>query len=141
MDAMKFTSRSDLPEENHARQGAVDASPFVGTWVNTNKESPQRIAKVILSVKDGVLIVHAFGDCSPEPCDLGEVEAAVFADNVNSPTGMSFSANYEFGFMESFLQANVKHGTLVIASCNKFKDGSSRSDYYAREFFYRLEGD
>jgi hypothetical protein len=52
---------------------------------------------------------------------------------------MSFQAVYDFGFLESYLQANVKHGTLVIATCNRFRDGSGRSNYYTREFFYQGE--
>ena len=77
-----------------AQPGAsdVDPSPFVGTWLNTNDESRQRIARVILTVRDGALIIHAFGDCAPELCDLGEVAAEVFADSVNAHTAMSFSA-------------------------------------------------
>lgn len=143
MTTMRFTSASDLPGDGKAQPGAnaVDPSPFVGTWLNTNDESHQRIARVILTVRDGALIVHAFGDCAPDLCDLGEVTADVFADSVNAHTAMSFSAVYEFGFMETYLQSNVKHGTLVIASCNKFKDGSGRSNYYTREFFYRSEDD
>jgi hypothetical protein len=137
---MRYTSATDFPvaevEEGPSR---VDASPFVGTWLNTNEEPRKRIATVRMSLRDGALVVNASGSCEGELCDWGEVGADVFAPDTDSHTAMSFQAIYDFGFLESYLQANVKHGTLVIATCNKFKDGSGRSNYYTREFFYQIE--
>ncbi|HEY8185210.1 MAG TPA: hypothetical protein VIF64_04025 [Pyrinomonadaceae bacterium] len=140
---MQFASAAEYLNPEAAKQGPslVDPAPFVGIWTNTNDSARHKIAKVVLTIRNGLLIVHAYGDCSPELCDWGEVEANVFADSINSLTAMSFSATYDFGFMETYLQSNLKHGTLVIASCNRFKDDSGRSDYYTREFFYRIEDD
>jgi hypothetical protein len=141
MSSIEFASAAEYVKPEAVKQGPslVDPGPFIGTWINTNDSARHKVAKVELTLRAGSLIVHAYGDCSPELCDWGEVEANVFADSVNSLTAMSFSAVYDFGFMETYLQSNLKHGTLVIASCNKFKDDSGRSDYYTREFFYRLE--
>lgn len=138
---MRYTSATDFPEAAEVGEGPsrVDASPFVGTWINTNEEARKRIAIVRMKLRDGALVVHALGSGEPELCDWGEVEAEVFASDVDGHTAMSFQAIYDFGFLESYLQANVKHGTLVIATCNRFKDGSGRSNYYTREFFYLLE--
>ena len=141
INSRKFTSATDHlnAEANAEGPGVVDPTPFVGNWINTNESARHKIARVVMKVKDGILIVHAYGDCSPDLCDWGEVEADVFADSIASDVAMSFSAVYDFGFMETYLQSNIKHGTLVIASCNKFKDGSGRSNYYTREFFYQIE--
>ncbi|MDT7809649.1 MAG: hypothetical protein QOJ70_3462 [Acidobacteriota bacterium] len=140
---MRYTSATDIPEaaaETEESPSRVDASPFVGMWSNTNEEPRKRIAAVRLKLRDGTLIVNASGNIEHELCDWGEVEADVFAPDIGSHTAMSFQAIYDFGFLESYLHANIKHGTLVIATCNKFKDGSGRSNYYTREFFYQLEG-
>lgn len=138
---MRYTSATDLPEKAGAEEGPsrVDASPFVGAWINTNEGQRKRIGAVTMTLRDGALVVHARGGCEPEVCDWGEVVAEVFASDVGAHTAMSFQAVYDFGFLESYLQANVKHGTLVIATCNRFKDGSGRSNYYTREFFYQGE--
>ncbi len=143
MTARLFTSAADYWNAEARSEGPspVDPSPFVGVWVNTNDAARHKIAKVSLTIKDGRLLVHAYGDCTPELCDWGEVKAEVFGDSINSQTAMSFSAIYDFGFMETYLQSNLKHGTLVIASCNRFTDHSGRSNYYTREFFYRIEDD
>jgi hypothetical protein len=138
---MRYTSATDLPEAAGVEEGPsrVDASPFVGTWVNTNEGQRQRIATITMRLRDDVLVVNAVGGCDDESCDWGETVADVFASGVGSHTAMSFQAIYDFGFLESYLQANVKHGTLVIATCNRFKDESGRSNYYTREFFYLSE--
>lgn len=141
MNPPKFTSAADRvdAEANAKSPSVVDPTPFVGTWTNTNDSARHKIARVVMKVNNGVLTVHAYGDCEPDLCDWGEVDADVFADSVASQVAMSCSAVYDFGFMETYLQSNIKHGTLVIASCNKFKDASGRSNYYTREFFYQVE--
>ena len=127
--------------EANSGPSRVDPSPFAGTWVNTNDSAPHRIAKLVMTVRDGILIVHAWGYCTPDPCDWGEVPAEVYADSINSQTAMSFTAAFDFGFMETRLQTNLKRGTMVIATANKFSDLSGRSDYYTREFFYQVDDD
>ena len=50
-----------------------------------------------------------------------------------------FLAVYDFDFMQMSLAANMNKGLLIIASYNTFRDGSGRSNYFSREFFYRAE--
>jgi len=114
----------------------IDTSLFVGNWVTTNRAT-RGIVRIVVRESGAGLVVHAFGACSPVPCDWGQAEASVFADGVGSTTGLAFSATYDFGFMESDLQAKIKKGVLVVAGFNRFKDGSGRSNYFSREFFYR----
>ena len=90
-----------------------------------------------ITADDDGLIIHAFGACAPPFCDWGEVRGRIFADAVTSKRGLAFSAVYDFGFKETYLQAKVKKGVLVVANLNRFKDGSPRSNYFSREFFYR----
>ncbi len=138
-----FTSVLDYRSSKAANGGPshVDPSPFAGTWVNTNDAAPHRIAKLVMKIRDGVLMVHVWGFCDPELCDWGEVPAEVYADSINTQTAMSFTAMFDFGFMETRLQTNLKRGTMVIATANKFSDLSGRSDYYTREFFYQIDDD
>ena len=48
-------------------------------------------------------------------------------------------ARYDFGFAEVTLAANENKGLIIIASYHRFRDGSARSNYFIREFFYRQE--
>ncbi len=114
----------------------IDVTPFVGTWVNTMRDT-QSFVKLIVSDRDGKLFVQAFAAASPELCDWGAVEAQVFADRVDSRKGAGFSAHYNTGLIDVAFQANMNLGLLVLLTFNRFKDGSSRANYINREFFHR----
>jgi hypothetical protein len=116
--------------------GSVDPTPFLGDWISTNKAT-RGIARLTISGDDDGLKIHGFGAGSPSPHDWGGTRGRVFADAVTSKNGLAFRAIYDFGFKETHLQAKVKKGVLVVANLNKFKDGSNRSNYFSREFFYR----
>ncbi len=52
-----FTSVVDYrTREANGGPSRVDPSPFAGTWVNTNDSAPHRIAKLVMTVRDGVLM-------------------------------------------------------------------------------------
>jgi len=137
MQSVKYVRDDDRPGKTAAGSARrIDASPFVGNWVTTNRAT-RGIVRIEVRESGAGLVVQAFGACSPGPCDWGQADASVFADGVDSTTGLSFSATYDFGFMESDLQAKIKKGVLVVAGFNRFKDGSGRSNYFSREFFYR----
>lgn len=73
------------------------------------------------------------------PQDWGEVEAqAIYGKSIQAQDGATFTAAYDFGFMETALGAIVNQGLLVVAFHSTFKDDSGRHDYFNREFFYQL---
>lgn len=136
MERMKSMRPEDQPEvAGPLSPGSVDPTPFLGVWLSTNSKTPG-IAKLIITGDDDGLMVHAYGSLGSSLCDWGEVRGAVFADGVTSKRGLAFSALYDFGFKVISLQAKVKKGVLVVASFNRFKDNSGRSNYFSREFFY-----
>ena len=116
----------------------MDPSPLVGTWLATDK-STGGIVKLVLSATPEGFVVHAFGACSPSPCDWGEVKGSVYSDSVASNSGMSFTCTYDFGFLETILAVYLKGGILVLDSFNTFKDDSGRASYFTREFYYRSD--
>jgi hypothetical protein len=127
--------RIDDELKTDATGGPVDSSPLVGTWINTDKATGG-IVKLILSQEGNSFFVQAFGACAPSPCDWGKVEGRVYSSGVDSQEGMAFTARYDFGFMETSLAVYLKSGILVLDSFNTFKDGSRRSNYFSREFYY-----
>ncbi len=137
MESRKYFRAGDGADlANDGVDRTIDVAPFVGTWINTMRET-KGFVKLIVSHRDGKLFVQAFGASAPELCDWGEVEAYVFADRVDSRKGAAFSANYDSGSIEVALQANMNLGLLVLLTFNRFKDGSGRSSYICREFFHR----
>lgn len=122
--------------EGPLQPGSIDPSPFLGDWLSTNSKT-RGIARLVITGDDDGLIIKGFGACGSADCDWGEARGSVFADGVASKAGLAFSAVYDFGFKETYLQAKVKKGVLVVANLNRFKDESARSNYFSREFFYR----
>jgi hypothetical protein len=71
--------------------------------------------------------------------DWGTVAAVPHAAGVDGREPAGFLAVYEFGFMQVVLAANLNKGLMIVASYNAFRDGSGRSNYFSREFFYRAD--
>jgi hypothetical protein len=69
--------------------------------------------------------------------DSGEAVGRAYAKDCSSPDAMAFSASFSLEGIRCHLQANVKQGVLVVAYFTEFQDGSGRSHYFAREFYYK----
>jgi hypothetical protein len=114
----------------------IHPAPLLGIWHNTNARA-RGIVRIDLAPAGGGLAVRVHGAGSPGSIDWGETPAGVFAYDAGSTKALGFSALYDHGFLRTLLQANIKQGVLVVASFNEFVDGSGRSSYFTREFFYR----
>lgn len=111
---------------------------FCGDWVTTN-DSSRGIRRVVITQENDSLRLQAFGALPGNDRDWGMVDAEVFADGASSTRIRAFRAFFDFGFMETHLQAKTEKGVLVIASFNRFKDQSGRENYFSREFFHRVQ--
>jgi hypothetical protein len=136
METARYFRTGDQAQADHGVNKSIDLSPFIGTWVNTKKNTTGFV-KLVISESDGKLVLRAFGSASPELSDWGEVEAFAFSDGVEANNGRAFSTLYNTGAMEVALQGNLNLGLLVLVSFNRFIDGSSRTNYINREFFHR----
>ena len=134
---MKAEEEFEASQENLGGR-SVTSEHLLGTWVNTNTAS-RGIIKVALAASKGEVALKVFGSCDPEPCDWGEVVANVFASDIHSTEAMAWSASYDFGFMDTQLQAHIRQGVLIIAKFDRFKDDSGRLNYFSKEFFYRID--
>lgn len=117
-------------------QLAPPVSALAGNWVNDDPAT-RGIVRIVLSDSGGALMVHAYGACSPSPCDWGQVKGSTYADNVSSPRAIAFSANYSFGFKTTLLTGHLSGGKLLVENFNAFAAGDTRSDYYGAGSFHR----
>jgi len=141
MESLKYMRAEDNLEADAARNdnSSIEMRPLLGTWINTNNQT-RGIAKVVIEIKNNDLTINVFGAGTAGLIDWGKAPIdIVYAANVRSRDAHSFSATYNFGFVEIHLQANLSLGLLVIAGLNSFRDGSARSNYFSREFFYQAE--
>jgi len=126
-----------LDERMEAR-GPIAPESLLGTWLNTNSAT-QGITRAVLASKGGQVTLQIFADSNPELTEGEEAVAGLFAADSSSTEAMAFSALYDFGLMETLLQGHVRQGVLIIAKFERFKDNSGRSNYFSKEFFYRVE--
>ncbi len=110
----------------------LDVSALTGTWNNTNRDS-RGIVRFTITPRAKGVDVQSFG-LAPWPSS----PATVYGDRLDTREAMAFSAVVDLGYCDVHLQANIKGGVLVVASLNRFKDGSGRSSYFTREFYYRV---
>ncbi len=115
---------------------AIDLEPMLGRWRNADAGS-RGIAEIRIAEHHGGTGVRVHGTGARGPVDWGdaEVEVCTCVDEAGVRT-LSLLASYDFGFMESRLQLRIPGGTLALADLTKFKDGSGRTNYFTREFFY-----
>jgi hypothetical protein len=135
-DRAPFMMASDIPSGG-VQTAPVDLDKLTGLWMNTNRAT-QVIRELTLTKAGKAYELHAFGAGAPR--DWGKVVVIPHAGDVDAHDAAGFFAVYDFDFMEMFLAANVNKGLLIIASYNTFRDGSGRSNYFSREFFYRARG-
>lgn len=116
----------------------LDLSALLGDWRNTS-DSATGIVRLLLTHTEDRVFVRVFGAGDPESFDWGEAPAQVFAELPESMLATSFTSYYKLGFMSVWLQTYLAKGVLVVISFTRFEDGSGRSNYFGKEFFFRSQ--
>ncbi len=136
---MSFASSraGDLDFGTEAERGPPDASAFLGYWKNTNPHT-SGVIELAIEPADTGLSIRIWGAAADDRVDWGVQRAEAFACvEENAVQAASLYATYDFGFMTTELQLRLNKGILPLMSFSVFRDDSGRSNYYAREFFYR----
>jgi hypothetical protein len=118
----------------------LNADKLAGRWLNTNRET-RGIAEIVIERDGEGFGVSAAGVGEAGPIEWPRVRADVLA-NLEEEAGqraVALAAVFDFGFMRAETYLRVNKGVLVIVLFNTFLDGSGRSDYVTREFYYRPE--
>ena len=131
---MEFAQLCDLVDPQDIKRGPLDVSAFPGTWVNSNPHT-SGIARLVVSESNGKISLQTFAIGPNGLIDWGVVDVVIFTSNPNSHSASGFTCRYNFGFAETQLEGMIMKGLLVLAQFHIFKDGSGRTDYFAREYF------
>jgi hypothetical protein len=135
MDDTAIAAKFNKPAEKAGlRPEALTLGSLIGTWVNVNSAT-RDIVKVVLTNNGGSLGVHAYGACSPTPCDWGQVPGKAYAPSVAGGAAVAFTANYAFGFKNTILTGHLNGQQLIVDDFNVFEDGSGRSPYFTEGTF------
>lgn len=111
---------------------------LLGNWSNLNHVNPGLVKLSLTKLWFLPFLpfrAHAYGACSPTPCDWGAVVASAYSANVSSSVGTAFTAQYTFSFKQTLLAGVLTGNRLVVYEFNHFTDHSARSDYYMVETF------
>jgi hypothetical protein len=110
---------------------------FQGEWKNADPQG-QGLVKLQISVQRGIIEVHAWSACPPEPCDLGNSEGYVVTTiHWWNDTPSTLLVNYELPFAEKLLVIGLQKKVLSAKMFTHFTDDSHRTDYVERAFFHR----
>ena len=131
----EFRMPADLPHEA-APQAVTGVAALVGTW-NACDPATRNLVRVVVAASGSAITVHAFGACTPTPCDWGAVPGLAYAANVSSPAAIAFTAQYKFSFSQVIVTGVLDNGSLVVETFTHFTDKSGRSDYYSKQYMCR----
>jgi hypothetical protein len=139
MSKHEFMAPSDVVEglaEAKVAPAAISATPLAGTWSNSDPAT-RGIVKIVIGAAGAGVKVHAFGACTPTPCDMGAVHGSIYADSVGSNAAVGFLAHYKFSFKETTMAGHLESASLVLETFDHFTDGSGRSSYYSQASMHK----
>lgn len=130
---------NSVPDYRLGDRPALDAGAL-GLWVNPSATGG--LAKVAIGGTAATPVVHAFGQCSPTPCDWGKVRGITYGASISAKVGTNVLAPYKFSFKNAQLAITYHHpvkgaDTLTVTSYNEFTDSSGRSNYAKTEVLVR----
>lgn len=134
----QYRSPADILEKQRELLGIAETTtpltvsplPLVGTWMNVD-HATRGLIRMMIAANGNEITVHGFGACVPNPCDWGQVNGLVYADNVTSIPAVAFTATYTFGFKVTNIVGRIQCGALFVETFDHFTDNSGRADYYS----------
>jgi hypothetical protein len=118
----------------------LNADKLTGRWRNTNAQT-RGVAGITIEQDGERFRVSVAGVGADGLVHWPQAGARALA-NLEEEAGqraLALAATFEFGFMRAETYLRVNKGVLVIVLFATFLDGSGRSDYVNREFFYRQD--
>jgi hypothetical protein len=113
---------------------------LLGNWKNVNANT-RDIVRLEITNTGGAINVHAWGACSPTPCDWGTKQAVPYGPNVSAP--LPAQAQYlQVEYTTSFSIVTLvigpspaPGGDMHTIALTRFTDKSGRSAYATADLF------
>jgi hypothetical protein len=131
---MQFAQIRDRVIAESEPVGPGDLSTLAGVWNNSNPETTG-IARMVITQNGSQFSLRAYAIGPEGLIDWGSVDIDVFTAMPSSQVAAGFTCLYDFGFVETRLQAMILKGLIVLAQIHRFNDGGDRIDYFVREYF------
>lgn len=113
-----------LPAAAQAQNAVV---PLLRAW---NGGGNGLVRVVIMPAPGGGYQMHAYGACSPTPCDWGVAQLVIYGVSVGDQYGRVGMARFVSGFSVTTVIVTLEFPLgLQVQSFTRFIDGSGRSNY------------
>lgn len=138
-DTVQFKQVGDLaPSLLDPAIGPTGAATLIGEWLNTDPDT-RGIAAIVIEQREGYVSVglKGAGDDGLIAWPTARATALANLEEEAGQRALALAAEFDLGFMKAETYFRVNKGVLVIVLFVTFRDGSGRSNYVNREFFYR----
>lgn len=121
---------------------SADIGQFTGTWQNVNSHD-RGVIRVAITAAGNAVTVQVWGNCTPTPCDWGQVAALPYGADVSSTLpqqAMVLRAEYIQSFARRQVIIHPAGNQLRVEVLTQFTDNSNRSNYADTDLFNRTVG-
>jgi hypothetical protein len=94
------------------------------------------LVKLTIAQAGSGYTIHAWGKCSPTPCDWGTVPLGLYAPSVNIPVASVGMATFTTSFAIKTVIVRPVGSTLRVETLTNFTDHSTRSCYDLMEILH-----
>ncbi|MCI0485435.1 MAG: hypothetical protein L0229_02430 [Blastocatellia bacterium] len=138
---LEFKQKGHLdPALSDPATKTLNADKLIGRWLNTSLET-EGLAEIVIEQDGDHFFVSAvsIGDGSMIAWPRTRATALANLEEEAGQRALALAVDFDFGFMKAETYIRVNKGVLVIVAYHDFLDGSRRSNYVNREFFYRKD--
>ncbi len=117
---------------------SAQAARFAGHWKNVDAHT-RGLVELDIRVHGAIVDVKAWGACSPNPCDVGNTDAHLYAPNVGDnleATARVLIVRYKENFAERILIIELRGPEELSGQLyTHFTDNSGRTNYVENGVF------
>lgn len=127
-----------------AGQALADLDDFKGVWFNSDN-STRGITKIAVRGRGENIRLQAWGQCHPQDCDWGAVQAEAFATSVSDDLdqqAIAIKGVFSQGFKTTtvILKQARRGERLIVETYSEFQDRSNRTNYTTTDRFIQRGG-
>ena len=116
---------------------SANPASLLGHWLNTNRQTRGITECVIARTGDDITVsITTFGDNEPVHWPIARATVLANLEEEAGQRTVALLAKYELDDRTVDTHVRINKGVLVIVLYVTFNDGSGRSNYLNREFFY-----
>ena len=124
--------------KDQIEKSKVDISEYLGNWKNSYDKA-RVINSFSIAEENGEVKISVQGAVNGlHPGSWGKEDLKTYAYDPDMNDVVAFRAQFEMENLGAFLAINENKGLIIIAGFFSVKNDPSKSDFFVREFFYKV---